>query len=305
MSPSQSEDPSFSAFASRALREARSTAHLLSLRPKYAGTTVYITIKPTRDNDHDHYTASVTTEVQFPPSVRQRLLADELINASQEIKGTVDKVWEATRAGKPHGAREVCTETMFHIHKPMESKMSDDPKIKAFKNTGIEFEVYGYPYFDADKHCRCPQHIVDGSKLAREATAIFTQVYGHENSRCSSYFYHPAPSDCARMLPAPRLPSGLSQLDIDCREQYKATLDCEVQKIVTKHAQNKRMNKLEKAEACTRDVEAMMSRDPVYKHLKYELLWPDTDKVYSGPDTGSIHRDGIDYFPVDFVHWNK
>jgi hypothetical protein len=275
------------------------------MRPKYAGTTVNITINPTRDNDHDNYTASVTTEVQFPPSVRQRTTGDELMNTSQEIKNTVNEIWDDLRAGKPHGAREVCTETMFHIHKPMESKMSDDPKIKAFKNTGIEFKVNGYPYFDADKHCRCSKHIVDGSELQHEGTVIFTQVYGEGNSKCSSYFYRPAPSDHARMLPAPRIPSKFSQLDINCREQYKATLHREIVKIVTTHAQNKQMTKLQNAEACTRDVEAMMNRDSVYKHLKHELLWPDTDKVYENPDTGSILRDGIDYIPVDFAQWPK
>jgi hypothetical protein len=275
------------------------------MRPKYAGTTVDITIGPTRDHDHDNFTASITTEVDSPPSLSQRIPRNELIKTRQDIEDTVNKVWEAMMAGNPHAAREVCTKTMYHIHRPMESMMLDDPKIKAFKNAGIEFKVNGYPCFDADKYCRCPQHVVDGSKFDREGTAIFTQVYGNETSKCSSYFYRPAPSDHARMLPAPSMPSGLSQLDIDCREQYKKTLDHKIQEILTKHAQNDQMSKLENAEACTRDVEAMMSRDSVYKHLKHELLWPNTDKVYENPDTGSIFRDGIDYIPVDFAQWSK
>jgi len=238
--------------------------------------------------------------VDLPPSLSQRISGDELINTSQDIKDTVDEVWEAMKAGRPHAAREVCTETMFLIHHPMESQLADNPKIKAFRNTGIEFRVYGYPNFDADKYCRCPQHVVNGSELQHEGTAIFTQVYRHKNSRCSSYFYRSAPDNLnyARMPSASPIPSGLSDLAIRLK-QYKETLNHEIQKIVTEHAQNDQMSKLRRAEACSRDVKAMMSRDSIYNDLEHEILWPNTDKEYLKPDTRPIRRDRKEYFPIN------
>jgi len=299
MSSSRAQDHSPSAFASRSERAAKSAAHWLSKRPKYEGTIVEIKIKPKRDNEQDNFAASVTTEVQFPPSLSQRISGEELITTRQTIKDSVDVVWDALRADRPHGARELCRETISEFRGQMESRLENDPTIKPSRDTGIDFRVYGPFNFEAEKCCRCPEHIVDGSQLDREGTVIFTQVYGHGKSKCSSYFYRSTPDDYARMLSGSRIHPRLSKLAIR-REQYKETLNHEIQKIVTEHAQNDQMSKLQRAEACSRDVEAMMGRDSVYDNLRHELLWPDTDEVYKKPDTEPIFRDNEKYFPTDF-----
>ena len=299
MSSSRAQDQSPSDFASRAERAARLRVHLALGRPKYKDTVVEIRIKPTRDIGHDNFAASVTTEVHFPPSLSQRVSGEELINTRQTIKDTVDGVWDAMRADRPHGARELCRETISEFRGQMESRLENDPTIKPSRDTGIDFRVYGPFNFEAEKYCRCPEHIVDGSQLDREGTVIFTQVYGQGKSKCSSYFYRSTPDDYARMLSGSRIRPRLSKLAIR-REQYKATLNHEIQKIVTEHAQNDQMSKLQRAEACSRDVKAMMGRDSVYDDLRHELLWPDTDEVYKKPDTEPIVRDDEKYFPTDF-----
>lgn len=100
------------------------------------------------------------------------------------------------------------------------------------------------------------------------------------------------------MPSASPIPSGLSDLAIRLK-QYKETLNHEIQKIVTEHAQNDQMSKLRRAEACSRDVKAMMSRDSIYNDLEHEILWPNTDKEYLKPDTRPIRRDRKEYFPIN------
>jgi hypothetical protein len=289
-----------SSIQSRAARTGRWTLHRLSGKPENDGMTVTTLIKPEYDLEanNEYLTAAIVTGIETSPELIMRS-SSKLEGIDSDIRNTIQSIKDEMRADGTYEERHTCLSKIEDLETNFKKRLAQDPRIKAFERTGIEFLTHSLLSDTAERDCRCPDHLVTGSKLADLDITIITQRYGGNNSACASEFYRRGTNDPDEALSVDPLSSSFNKSKIDRYRRYKATYHDQVQSIVSRYARLPGMSKVEKAEACQEAIERMTAETPDYHNLPHLLLQPSDNYGYRGPDPGPITRGSNTYIPMN------